>query len=156
MGMYHSSSGKNGFEPYYHDSNLVIPKEVLISILKREDQLRASPFYQIEYAKKDSLRWIRDVTKRIQKQALEEHGIVNGDGLSYLNSARFKYKNDPEVNRLTVYMREDRSRAGELQLLEKAPDASLRRLDGSSTSLYEYISLFACNRPVILFSGSVT
>ena len=54
--------------------------------------------------------WIRDVTKKLQRQALEEYGITDERGAIVLNNARFEFKDDPEMNQLTVYMRQDRSK----------------------------------------------
>lgn len=43
MGMTHSTSGKRGFEFHYTPTDFWIPRDVMIKILKLEDQLRFSP-----------------------------------------------------------------------------------------------------------------
>jgi len=130
MGMFHSTSGKSGFAPYEIATNFTIEKSLLQKILMREDELRASDQYQEEWSQSDDLSWMRDVAVKIQKRALEEFGITDPKGLIVLQNARFKYKDDSSMNKLTIYMREDRSRKGDLQYLDEAPNAKLYTLEG--------------------------
>jgi len=155
MGMYHSTSGKRGFEPYQISTDFYIEKEVLRSILIREDELRSSEEYQQEWTQNDDLTWIRDVAIRIQQRALAEHGITDTRGLTVLQNARFKYKDDPTMNSLTVYMREDRSKKGNLRSGDEIPDSPLFTLEGISTTLHKYIKQLP-NLPLIILSGSIT
>jgi len=160
MGMYHSTSGKRGFDPFYKRTNYVIPKETLKKILIREDELRASPEMQERYSAYDSLNWIKTVTEQIQEMALHEFGFSDPEGGVVLNNARFVYKDDPEMNQLTIYMREDKSRRGDLLVGDMYPNANLKRLDGSPISLHDYISsirgALPSSRPLVLLAGSVT
>jgi len=73
--MRHFTSGKDGFD--YYASDHLIPKEYLIPIMRREDELRASPEYQAKYTEKDELQWFRDVTLEIQTKAIEESNYLN-------------------------------------------------------------------------------
>jgi len=156
MGMYHSTSGKRGFDAFFQHTDLKIDKEVLKTVLIREDQLRASEEMQQKYSMFDQLAWIRDVTREIQKIALQENGIDDPRGMIVLNNARFEYKDDPEMNNLTIYMREDKSTRGNLRVGDKVPDAFLRRLDGTEISLLEYLNNRNSTRPTVLLAGSVT
>jgi len=155
MGMYHSTSGKHGFNAYEQSCDYVIDKEQLKKILIREDELRYSEEYQNDLTLNDDLTWIRDVTEKIQIQALAENGISDPRGLVVLRNARFKYKNDPTMNKLTVYMRQDRSTQVHLFRGNDAPDARLSTLDGKEINLYEYIRSLS-NLPLVLLVGSVT
>jgi len=156
MGMYHSTSGKNGFFPYEQYCDYIIDQEVMKKILIREDELRYSEEYQNDLTINDDLTWIRNVTEKIQMRALEENGITDPRGLIVLRNARFKYRNDPSMNKLTVYMRQDRSTRGNLYNGSPAPDARLCTLDGKNITLFEYIRSLGGNLPLILLAGSVT
>jgi len=154
--MFHSTSGKIGFLPYEQYSDFYIDKELLKKILIREDELRYSEEYQNDLTINDDLTWIRNVTEKIQILALEENGITDPRGLVVLRNARFKYKTDPSMNKLTVYMRQDRSTRGNLLNGCSAPNARLCTLDGKNISLFEYITSLSGNLPLILLAGSVT
>jgi len=155
MGMYHSTSGKRGFEPYQMPTDFHIDKEVLRRVLIREDELRSSEEYQQEWTQNDDLTWIRDVTMRIQERALAEHGITDPRGFTVLRNARFKYKDDPTMNCLTVYMRQDRSKKGDLRSGDEIPNSPLCTLEGISITLHEYIKQLP-NLPLIILAGSIT
>jgi len=165
MGMLHSSSGKRGYD--YHRSEVVdyeIPKEIMKEILILEDQMRGSHFYQEKYSQSDNLIWFRDVTKEIQEKALRDNGIPEEDlekGLKVLNNARYDYRDDPEMNRLTIYMREDNSKAGFLFQGCDVVDVPLLDMDMNEVNLKEYYnslqkSVTGMRRPLVVCGGSVT
>jgi len=153
--MYHSTSGKNGFRPYEVRTDYQIEKSLLIQILKREDELRHSQEYQNEYTKSDDLGWLRDVTTKIQERALAEYGITDSQGLIVLRNARFQYKDDPSINQLTVYMRQDRSRLGDLKYHDLAPDANLFTLENNQITFLQYLDSLP-KRPNVIFVGSIS
>jgi len=155
MGMFHSTSGKRGFEGFAVPTDFKIEKDILRNILIREDQLRASEEFQKEYSANDDLGWLRDVTIRIQKQALSENGIEDPNGLTVLRNARFEFKDDPSMNNLTVYMRQDRSKSGTLNVHDMAPNAFLCSLDGTDTTLFDYMKSIG-DLPLIILAGSAT
>mmetsp|Transcript_10887 Transcript_10887/g.34685 ORF Transcript_10887/g.34685 Transcript_10887/m.34685 type:complete len:156 (+) Transcript_10887:14-481(+) len=155
MGMYHSTSGKEGFDLRFTPTEYEIPRETLISVLKREDELRFSAQVQERYSASDALEHIRDVTVELQKQALREHGIDEDHGLVVLQNARFQYKDDPEFNGLTVYFRLDTSRRGFLMPGMVAPDAELYTLDGDKTSLSSFFAREP-SKPLVIFAGSAS
>jgi len=180
MGMYHSTSGKNFYNPYFDSPHggVYINKETLREVLIREEELR----FSLEYLKgcdkaqkhKD-LSKIRDLTVGIQCKALKEFGIdPTKGGLNVLNNARYTYKDDPEMNTLTVYMRQDRSTEGNLRSKtnQLSPNVALLNLQGEPTSLHHYLKTLpilsatkkeeedgekkeTC-RPVVILSGSLT
>jgi len=95
MGMFHSSSGKQFYRPYYRPTFVTIPKETMRQILIREDELRHSREYleKCDQAQQEkNLSKIRDATLEIQKQALNEFGYSDMRGITALNNARFVYK----------------------------------------------------------------
>ena len=186
MGMYHSTSGKSGYEPHAWPSRVSFSREELRRILAREDELRASAETQQQYtdalasfdpdgtfdpggacapieeagerrataAMKIVLYKLETITKDVQRQAIREvlggstfnpgkatwrmsplseppadqlHGpkqqtmiqaLVMDEHLRALHNARWELRNDPELNALTVYQRQDRSRRGSLRVGE--------------------------------------
>jgi len=154
--MYHSTSGKAGFESFRVAVDLVIDKETMRRILIREDELRASEEIQEAYSQKDDLGWFRDVTNRLQNRVLEEFGITDPRGKIVLNNARFEYKDDPSMNKLTVYMREDKSRKGHLNKGDLAPDCQLLTDDGKETTLFKYMESLNNSLPLVMFVGSAS
>jgi len=160
MGMLHSSSGKSHFDLYHEPTNYSIPKDVLKKILIFEDAARASAQYQAKYTEQDSLQWFRDVTREIQIAALIQNGIPAADvnqALVVLNNARFEFKDDPEMNQLTVYMRLDRSRRGDLRMGDKMPNASLVGDDGMTVMLADLEAKSAANgKALALIAGSAS
>jgi len=119
MGMYHSTSGKYGFQPHWKPTFLTISKGQLRKIMIREEELRMSEVIQQQYTDSDDLTHLRDVTIALQRQALIENGIDISEideALSVLHNARFMYKNDPDMNNITVYQRMDRSREGDVTM----------------------------------------
>jgi hypothetical protein len=130
------------------------------SILIREDELRASTEYQEKYNQQDDLTWFRDVTREIQMRALRENGIIEEElntALVVLNNARFDYKDDPEMNQLTVYQRLDRSREGSLKEQHKLPNVRLVDEEGKTVMLADIEAKSASNgKALAIIAGSVS
>jgi len=156
--MFHSTSGKDGYGYRYVDYKIVIPKHIMKQILLREEELRMSPEYHEEISKLDDLKWIRDVTLRLQRRVLREFGYNTSTALVALNNARAMYLNDPEMNQITVYQRRDRSRKGDLFAGSTLPNVKLAALDGTHITLHEYIGKIQQEngRPLVITAGSVT
>jgi len=128
-------------------------------ILIREDELRASPEIQSRYSQTDDLELFRDITLDLQRQALRECDIPEQDiyeALSTLHNARRFYQYDPEMNKLTVYQRLDRSRQGNLISGDKAPNVPLNTADGKQVMLYDYIDQTSGGKPLFVFAGSIS
>jgi len=82
------------------------------------------------------------------------------NGLKELWQARSYYHEDPEVNKLTVYLREDRSRAGELKREELAPNVAISDRNGISVLTHEYYNSLQKDkiegRYLFVIAGSVS
>jgi len=158
--MFHSTSGKYGYayvQPPNPNSMRVIPKGVMKQILQREDELRLSSEYHNTISEQDTLRWIRNVTIKLQRQVLAEFGYDDSPSLQALHYARVQYLNDDEMNKLTVYQRMDRSRAGDLMCGSELPNAKLSTLDGKTITLHEYLeNRKDKTKPVVITAGSIT
>ena len=79
---------------------------------------------------------------------------VEDDMLNALHNARYDYRNDPEINKLTVYQREDRSRAGTLKRGDPAPNPLVLDLQGRQQRLLDVFS--RPGRPLVMICGSMT
>lgn len=164
MGMFHSTSGKCGFEPYAAPTSCAIDKEVLIRTLQREEELRNCQETQEAYTQalhNQDLAQLATITEQLQCRALTETGVLTQypshlhvkQALIALHNARFEYAHDPTVNDLTVYQRRDRSRRGALRLGDTAPDVPLFTIKVEPTSLAKYDSW---NKPLVLVVGSAS
>jgi len=152
--MFNPTSGKRGLQLRRNREEYTIDRALLKKILLREDELRKSPEVQEEYGKDDRVEALVAITERIQRQALEEHGIDPSVGLSFLQSARWTFRDDEEFKDLTVYMRYDKARAGVGMIGTgiAAPDAQLYTLEGKEVKLSDYIG----NKYLVIFAGSYT
>ena len=140
--MLHSTSGKHGFSNHRLRNQFVIEKEQMKRILEEEERLRFSPEYQQAVTEDDSLENIKEQTYRIQYQALKKGGVAENDlddALVVLHNARWDYRDDPEMNRITVYMREDVSKRGDLQDSQQIVDVPLVDLKGNKINLLELL-----------------
>ena len=86
---------------------------------------------------------------------------LRSEYLNDLHNARFEYKDDPEMNSITVYQRQDKSREGSLKVGYDAPDAPLLQIVRDDfvvdTSISELIAKAdEANVPLVLFAGSVS
>jgi len=92
---------------------------------------------------------IRD---HVPQHRLEECGVQ--EYLKALRNARHQLCDDPVMNRLTVYQRQDRSRYGDLVVGDMAPNIQLTRADTSSP--IDLLRLQSDGRPLVLVCGSVS
>ena len=146
MGMMHSTSGKHGYSLHWRETPYEFTKENLITVLKLEDSIRASPAVQKAYSQRlhgnAYLRHIRDVTLSAQRQAILEADILQEgdrleDALTALHNHRVTHVNDEELRTLSVYGRYDQCWAGTIQANDTAYNARIHNLDGSELQLEE-------------------
>jgi hypothetical protein len=168
MGMFHSTSGKSGWNYYQSVGTprlekrwFELQKAKIKRLLIAEDELRLSDFYQKRYSEKDTLQHLRDVTVEIQKEACKKAGMeYDWWAIETLRAAREAYLDDPEMNQLTVYQRHDTSRRGDLRVGHVAPDAALLDLAGQETTLMQYFASLnehlSQPLPLVLLVGSVS
>jgi len=118
-------------------------------VLIREEELRFSKEYLEACEKAKNFDKIIELTVELQQKVLKEFGLNENRGLDVLNNARFEFKNDPEMNDLTVYMRQDRSANGNIseKVDETAPDVALLTLQGEPTTLQQYIKSLKSQEP---------
>ena len=72
---------------------------------------------------------------------------------SILRSAHQLYANDNEFHNLSLYVRHNRAKKGNLRLRDAAVDVELLTMTSESVSL---LSLCTPNRPLLIIAGSYT
>jgi len=159
-------SGKLGFDLWskptcpsydgYEAYRRVLPKELLLQTLRREDELLRSKEIQTKYSLDYGGAYHCQLITSVQQQALQECGVTNIDmGLIALRSARVIWKNDLEfikqMHGIAMYMRHDIS--GDCALLEDSavPPCQLTSLEGKRCMLSDFMQP---NRPLVVVAGS--
>jgi len=135
-------------------------RDLLGSMLRREDELRLHPKVQAAYTLMETKHGpfaefgpYAELTVALQARVCREHGIVDvALGLKLLRSA---YTLAPDLaTQLAHWFKFNRSFAGELQPGDTAPDVTLASLhDGAPTSL---LSMVPNDRPTLVVAGSYT
>jgi hypothetical protein len=103
----------------------------------------------------------------------EEFGLANSTQqaettVQMIRCAPALYPECPDLARIPHYLKFNRSRDGEVKVGDCAPDARLFRLNGTPTTLYEYLNTRICTptkgeqpsrcatKPLVLVAGSYT
>ena len=162
----------------------VITKSQMRRILLEENRLRLSRSYQAQITQTGYvLADLHRVTLGIQRLAIKHalgtdviarftaHANATAEAagrhfskfqtpvmdnlLTQLHNARYAYRNDPDMNALTVYQRFDRSRPGSLKTGDAAPDVTVVDLTtGEERPLLSYLP--DKEEPLVLVCGSVS
>lgn len=160
MGMGHSTSGRHGYNvksPGDFIANIQFAQ--LIQMLEREDELRKSPLFQIEYKKavtKHGTRGYAMVTDAIQLQVCTEFGFSFEEGSQVLQSAsNFKgtSKQMSEINAVSLYRKYNRMQPGNLKVGDIAPVSGFSLFDVTSK---EAVQLCPIDNATLVIAGSVT
>ena len=169
----------------------LITRAQMKAILAAENRLRLGDDYQQRITDTNYvLSDLHAVTLRLQRDAIKEvlgsdvavrllaqaHASAESDGrkfdkfrhpimdhlLTQLHNARYEYKDDPEMNAITVYQRFDRSRRGTLRKGDAAPNVDVIDLaSGEARPLLSYLpqpqeeEAQACDG-LVLVCGSVS
>ena len=95
MGMYHSSSGKRGFDPYYRPMQQrqypKIKKEQMKLILKKEEELRNEESYQNHCTR---------ILKKFEDKMTCKNEIDNRMNLNLLGSDHVEHETKHDINDL--------------------------------------------------------
>lgn len=174
MGMFHSSSGKFGYDLYEFQkyegvcgkgptssSRSLISDAEHLAIVRRESELRCSEEYQNEYAKEDSNEWRLKVTLQLQRQALKEFGFVGDDALQVLHSSRatMTHQGDSEHKKLykeaAIYAKYDRSDYGISLNYQSFVPIPVVTLDNTPLTLQHFVDESTKqNKMLLVISGS--
>jgi hypothetical protein len=140
--------------------DVVITKELLKNMLRRENELRLSEETQKKYMeaeKKSETDWM-EVTIELQRQVVREFGIKDIDrGVHAIQSAFSRYGHeDKDFFEIPLYVRLNRARQGDLNEGEPAHDIpKLFHVDNPSKTcnLFDFMNP---GRPLVVIAGSYT
>ncbi|CAF1433075.1 unnamed protein product [Rotaria sp. Silwood1] len=142
-------------------SKLFYEHNVLKDLLIKEEQIRLSQETQqllsnIEDRKDiDWMDVIADLQTNLIKEAIGEDATEEEIqcGLRIFRSAHQLYANDDEFHNLSLYVRHNRAKQGNLHIGDSAMDVKLLNINGEFVSLLSY---FQSNRPLLIIAGSYT
>merc|ERR1712137_351102 len=158
MGMMHSTSCKNGYEPHYYDTQYKFEDEELLRrVLMKETRWRLSEAFQAIYADRtvmdsEYLAHIRDVSLHIQREALLQEGVLEENVQSALSALHNVRVTHPHLLPLTVYGQYDISKRGALREGDTLPDGGGFSLSGERASLMDHHR----GRPLVIMGASLS
>jgi len=157
--MTHSSSGKRGYTLYNEYTEYNIDEDKLVEILKKENQLRFSKEIQLQYSQdlqgNEYLEHIKNITERVQERALLECGIPESEiveALKVLRSHRWRYRDRPDILRLSVYGRFDKCWEGRTFAGDPVSNCDLYDLDGKRKILFDMMT----QKPLLIIASSLS
>jgi hypothetical protein len=127
-----------------HIGNTML-RQLILSMLRRDDELRLSSDMQNLYAKeRESYEWKLQVTENIQRQVVREHGFgltiqTEDEGLAVLRSAKYFFPTDEEITQSAHYLRYNINRDCDVVLGEIAPHIPLRHLNMMATDFHSQL-----------------
>ncbi|CAF3189164.1 unnamed protein product [Rotaria sp. Silwood2] len=135
--------------------------DVLQDLLMKEEQIRLSRETQqllssIEDRKDmDWMDVIADLQTNLIKEAIGQDATEDEIqcGLRIFRSAHQLYSNDNKFHNLSLYVRHNRAKQGNLRIGDSAIDIQLLNMNGEFVSLLSY---FHSNRPLLIIAGSYT
>jgi len=139
----------------------LLEHNVLKDLLMKEEQMRLSEQTQqllSSIEDRTDIDWmdvIAELQTKLIKEAIGDDATDNEiqHGLSILRSAHQLYSNDDEFHNLSLYIRHNRARQGNLNIGDQAIDIQLLNMNGQFVSLLSYIHP---NRPLLIIAGSYT
>jgi len=153
--MHHYSSQKSNFVDFQPNPRRKVAdmnRELLIQMLKRENEIRLSNPVQEMYDEERILKIIpsTSIEEAIQKLVLEEFGFEH-DLLDYYRCTRARFPNDPEIRDSVLYIKHDKSRRGDLRVGHNTPNPTLITLNNEERCLLDFK---IDKRPLVLIAGS--
>ena len=131
----------------------MLPSEdVVIAMLKRENELRLSKDVQLRFEEAEksgsNTDWI-EVASEVQKEVLREFDVPEGA----LHAYRCAANKFPDI---ALYVKYNRARQGDLQVGSKAPDVSLISLEDDGSTRIQSLLELGKDRPLVLIAGSLS
>ena len=137
---------------------LKLDRRKILSILKREEELRFSKEYisQCNEVANIPNAWL-DVTSKMQEDLVKEFGytelVSNILAVHVIRKAQDIYPNDEEIKNSVVKFRENLANPGTFKEGDNIVDISLHNLVGSKINLFDILD---SNKPNIILAGSHT
>ncbi len=121
-----------------------IPKEKLLLMLQREEEIRMSQWYIDECTKvKDEINgWLRissEVQQRVANEFGYEDALANILAINLIRMASSIYPDDKRFQTTSVYVRENKAQRGKNKPGDIIPNMTIHNLDGSINNLYDLI-----------------
>lgn len=132
-------------------------RELLLQMLRREEEVRLSDETQSRYAERpDDFDWKSRITVKLQQQVCREFGFTHDldEGLDLLRSAPALFPGDEEVKQSAHWLRHNIVAACPLHTGNLVPNIPLFRTDGSSTSVHTLVQ--QSKMPTVMIAGSHT
>lgn len=132
-----------------------LPREMVMRMYARENELRLSPEVQAEYSEQ-LIPFNGPTTRNLQRQLLREFGLPScDDGLRVWWTQRGIYQRagDAEVLAIPLYVKHDHSRQGDLSVGDDYVDCRLVGLDGAERKLSDFVTA-AEGRPLVVIGAS--
>jgi len=140
------------------DGTRAAVRSLLLSMLRREDQLRLSADVQNRYQRqKDDFPWKIRVTEDVQKQVCREFGFRADikEGLDLLRSAEALFPGDAEVKDSCHWLRHNICKPCPISVGDVVPNVTVYTSPaGMATQLHEIVG--SCAQPTVIFAGSYT
>mmetsp|Transcript_47123 Transcript_47123/g.52685 ORF Transcript_47123/g.52685 Transcript_47123/m.52685 type:complete len:122 (-) Transcript_47123:505-870(-) len=121
-------------------------------MLKRENELRRSDAIQERFSKAEmsgNTDWI-EVATMVQKEVLTEFNIEPTE------KALLAYRNAANNHGISLYVKYNRARKGDLRVGMAAPDVSLVSIDSGLAERTTLLSYQRSDRPLIIVAGSIS
>eukprot|EP01120_Amphizonella_sp_Union-15-10_P006427 TRINITY_DN2056_c0_g3_i2.p1 TRINITY_DN2056_c0_g3~~TRINITY_DN2056_c0_g3_i2.p1 ORF type:complete len:145 (+),score=21.87 TRINITY_DN2056_c0_g3_i2:120-554(+) len=130
-------------------------RDLVLQMLKRENQLRLSDEIQEQYDQQRKARIVPScsIEEGIQRQVLSEFGFDPEDNLSIdvYRYSRARFPDDPEIKESILYIKYDRSRNTTLRIGDDSPNPLLVTLEGEKLPLFSFAKP---KRPLVLLASS--
>ena len=123
-------------------------KQDIIPMLRREEELRFSSAVQSRFTiaeNSSNSEWM-DVANEVQLQVLFEFNYVQTS--KSLNELRLAAQSHPEIS---VYIRENRARQGQLSVGDIAPNVQVKSINNTQKNILDYSN---ADRPLVIIAGS--
>jgi len=129
-------------------------REILVDMLRREDELRLSSDCQAEFGRIGEAHYdFNSFVTALQAHVSLEFSVDPSVGVELIRSAVSLYPGDEEILQIPHYVRNNRCKAGNLEAGQVPPDCDLTDLEGNPLRLS---NLLLKDRPVILMGASHT
>ena len=140
------------------DLKNIIPKNDLLKMLKKEEELRFSKEYIDECTRVKDIpnEWL-NVTSRLQEKVVELFGYKSDlqkiIALQSLRSAQYLYPNDINFQKTSVYVRNNLAKKGSLKIDDKIPNINIYDIN---KKIFNIDSIIKPNVYNIIFASSHT
>mmetsp|Transcript_56554 Transcript_56554/g.64576 ORF Transcript_56554/g.64576 Transcript_56554/m.64576 type:complete len:162 (+) Transcript_56554:91-576(+) len=143
--MSHWSSGRVGYNPYKPESSIIVVPSMLKLMLKEEEKRRFSQTYLEDCDRAvlagDEEGYLK-ITEELQRQVAKDFGFEGDDidlAVDAMVTAHINYPDDEVIQRISVYVRENQARMGEIKVGDEIPDVTVYGMDLQTKGISEFL-----------------